>query len=706
MIRWYWILWVGFLGIPILVLFIFLTSVLTFYSSIVESFEHALQERQNNTVLLDRHGQPFTTINGSEKRLIVPLQSIHPSFAFSVMAIEDKRFYQHRGVDLIRIFGAIFHKIVHGGSFQGASTLTQQLVKLTMLSPERTIERKLKEAFISMVLEMHWSKNQILEHYLNTIYLGYGNYGVEQAALAYFGKSSSQLRYAESAFLAGLIKKPEGFLKLPPSLRSDPPNYFPEEYLQTISQRQKIVLRRLYELGRLTQSQYQTELQHTLQVKIPQPSELHAPYFSQQILSLLRHYYRLPEVTSGGYKIYTTLDTELQEIAEKRVEQTFQEQTEFEQIAFVSIEPHTGSVRALIGGKNYRQSQFNRATQAKRQPGSVFKPLIYAAALEDGHQIHSTMLDEKLVFEWTDNEGEKQTYEPRNFDRLYGAERTQYNEDSQMYHEDEMTLAHALARSINTIAVKLLHQTGLRHVHRLANRLEMEIPSDVGLCLALGCAEVPLLNLTASYSTFVNQGNFVPPVFITRIVDHLGQKIYQHTPVAPIPIFSKETAFQMSQILHHVIQYGTGKNANWPGNDRFIGGKTGTTTDLKDAWFIGFSPELVSGVWIGNDDNLPMQTETGANTPAKFWAYFMEQATTLIPRKKLMTPAFHSFPICIVSGGIATTSCPQVVYYAYPQGQQPQSTCWYHPGRTIEPYSSNNPFAKQLANRFSSKNVE
>jgi len=364
------------------------------------------------------------------------------------------------------------------------------------------------------------------------------------------------------------------------------------------------------------------------------------------------------------------------------------------------MEPDTGYVRSLVGGKDFSKSQFNRATQAYRQPGSAFKPFVYATALEHGFTPYSTFTDEPLHFEWTEKDDSVSVYEPRNFDRLYGAERTQYNARYMAYHEDELTLGHALVKSINTVAVQALNIVGVTSLVRNANRLGMEVSSRSGLCLALGCGEVRLMSLTAAYTPFVNQGDYSPPVFITRIIDHLGREIYQYRPEPKLSVFSEWTAHQMSQMLHHATIHGTGKQANWPGNSHFIGGKTGTTTNSKDAWFIGFSPELVTGVWVGHDDNTPMDGESGGSSPAKIWSQFIKQALVTIPNRELIAPPYQSFATCTVSGALATTRCPNVVYYHYPVDKLPRRSCWLHPGTLLE-VTEISDFGERLNDTFS-----
>lgn len=691
--------------LPLLSIVIGVSSFTLWYPSIIEDFEHSLSQLQTNTVIYDRHGKPYTIIDGVEDRQVIDRKHVHRYMQLSVIAMEDARFFQHRGLDIFRIFGALFANIRESGYVQGASTITQQLVKLMLLSPEKTLSRKLKEAVMALALEFRYSKLQILEHYLNTIYLGHGNYGAQQAAMSYFDKSASDLTLSQSAFLAGILNRPETYLRLPRNFKRSEHLYFPQQYLKKALDRQKRVLQRLHQHQWIKKAEYLKALQEPLQVRIPSPISIKAPYFVQHIRMLLKQKHHLPQISSRGYKIYTTLDKGLQAKAEQEVQKAYRSpHRQFNQAAMVALEPHTGQVRALVGGTNFSNSQFNRVTQAKRQPGSAFKTILYATALEDGFTVNSPFMDEPLSFEWEEQDGNYSVYEPRNFDRLFGAEREQVGSEGEVYYEDSVTLLKAFAQSLNTVAVQLLSELGIAKLATTANALNLPLRDDMGLCLALGCSEVRLLNLTAAYTPFMNRGRLAPPVFILRIEDSQGREIYQHQPISAPPVFSEWTIHQMDQMLQETIQHGTGKQANWRGNRHSIGGKTGTTTDFRDAWFIGYAPELVTGVWVGNDDNTSMRNETGGHTPAQIWSRFMKFALEHLPdRQPFPAPAYRSFPTCRVSGGLATYACPDVSMVHYIADHPPYETCPFHPGVLLPEADTELPseFSKKLNDSFS-----
>jgi len=656
------------------------------YEQAVLDFEQAIMHVISNTVIHDRHGQPFRTLRGVESRLLVSRNAINRNLQISIIAAEDARFFQHRGIDIVRMFGAFWVNLRSGNYRQGASTITQQLVKLTLLTPERTLSRKFKEIFIALSLEMKLSKTAILEHYLNKIYLGHGNYGVEQAAQAYFHKHASELRLSESAFIAAIIKKPEHYLRLP-KINLENKSYFPQSVLVAALTRQRIILKQLYEFQWIKKAAYQQALNETIHVHLPKPSSETGAYFVQHVVNLLKtqpeFQNKVQRIYGGGYHVYTTIDPELQRLGESSI-LALSPKTDPEQVALVSLEPHTGYVRTLIGGKDFAQSQFNRATQAKRQPGSAFKAFLFATALEQGYTPNTVFVDQEPYYEWVNEDGTSDFYAPKNYDGLYGVERTQTNVHGEKYYADQMTMGKAFEKSINTIAVQIMNEIGVATVRETVKTLGIPVSEEVGLCLALGCAETRLLDLVSAYSPFVNQGKRFPPVFITRITDSTGKILYQYQPKDRTPIFTEWTMFQMRNMLQGVIERGTGRQAKFK-TDHLLGGKTGTNSEYRDAWFVGFSPELVTGVWMGHDDNTPMKRETGGRTPAKIWKKFMEPALSKIPARILPPDPEHKiFPTCTVSGELATRNSPDVAFYAYPPENPKIRPCTVHPGLPYE----------------------
>ncbi len=658
-----WIVGIVFLlGIPLGLLGIGYQLLQPILKESINEFETAIARSPTNTVLFDRHGQPFYTLRGLENRLQVP--RTHPSRALqlSILAAEDARFFQHYGIDPIRIAGALWVNLQSGGYRQGASTLTQQMIKLMLLTPEKTLSRKLREAVLALALEQRLSKYEILEYYLNTIYLGHGNYGVEQAARAYFGKSSAALHLAEGALLAGIVRRPEYYLRVPKDASAEG-EYYPQAWLENARARQLQVLRQLERLQWFSAEEIQAARDWPLQVRLPRGQGSGA-YFAQQVVSEMQNTHDLPHVYGGGYRVFTTLDAELQHKAEEVVNKRFAQRDE--QVALVSVDPNTGEVRALVGGKNFLQSQFNRATQAERQPGSAIKPVVYAMALEQGIGPHSVWRDEPLNLEWEDVEGFMNLYTPGNYDGKFGAEREMRGSSGDVYFADTMTLAKALEMSINTVAVQVLQRAGLNTFREFARQLSLNMPDSIGLCAALGCAETSLLTLTSAYVPFVQQGQFTPPSFIVRIEDPQGRVVYERPKAKPAQVMSEWTAFQMRNMLHGVLQLGTGRNANWSEAPLGIGGKTGTTSEYRDAWFVGFVPGLVTGVWMGYDDNRPMDRMTGGNMPARLWRDYAQTALPLLQGTTLPPEPEHVLlPTCTINGELATPDCPDIDLYAY-----------------------------------------
>ncbi|MBF0239685.1 MAG: PBP1A family penicillin-binding protein [SAR324 cluster bacterium] len=668
------------LSIPVLSMVSIGWYALYWYPRIIHNFEKAVANIQKNTIIYDRYGKPFYSLRGEQNRLIISQNAINRYLKISVLAAEDARFLQHRGVNALRILAATWINLREGQYLQGASTITQQLSKITLLNFERSLTRKFKELFIALALEIRFSKSEILEYYLNAIYLGHGNYGVEQASLAYFQKHAAELTLGEAALLAGIIKKPETYLQFPESMAITKSINLHD--LTEATRRQSHILKQLLELGWITPEEYQQTLRETVIIHTPKSPKFTGSYFVQQILNLVKREHKLPKVSGGGYQIYTTIDPVLQKQAETVFEQTFkQSKNDFKQGALVSLEPHTGYVRALVGGKDFEESEFNRATQARRQPGSSFKPFVFATALEQGFTPNSTFSDEPLSYEWEQEDGTISVYEPRNYDRVYGSERSMLNQSGEVYYADQITLSKALEKSINSIAVQLLYSIGTGPVLKKLNKMNFPVQHQVGLCLALGCSETTLLDISSGYSVFANQGQYLPPVFITRIEQDDRDVLYQYQPPQPIPVFSAWTAHQMKQIMKRVILYGTGKNADWPNNKNFIAGKTGTTSEQRDAWFIGFSNQLVTGVWIGNDDNQPMSDESGSRSPAEIWMRFMKFALNRIDNESLWPETPHrTYPTCTVSGDLARKNCPDVVDYDYPVNSPPVRSCGIHSG--------------------------
>lgn len=637
-------------------LFVLLSLIIGFLSirsRIVREFELIQSYQSNNSIFYDIDKQPFHIIHGKEDRKYVELANVSRNLQLAVVAVEDARFFSHFGFDPIRIIAAALRLLRKNASLQGASTITQQLVKLTLLTPEVTIERKIKELAIAVLLETKYSKADILEFYLNKVYLGHGNYGVENAALNFFHKPASALTLAESAFIAGLIKKPEG--------------YSPFVDLQKARQRQLLVLERLLELEWISVADYNQAIHEQILIRRNKGRNYSiAPHFTNHILLKLKKKYGHKTIYGGGLRIYTTLDRSLQNVMEKVKDRQMSRYTSFHEMAGISLDPRTGFVRAMIGGVNFFRSEFNRVTQAKRQPGSAFKPILYATALSEGLQPNNTFIDQPTRYTRLVND-EVEIYEPGNFSGN---------------HLGHITLAYALKISNNVVSVQVLNEIGIPTLIQRAALFGIELDGERGLCLALGCGEMTLLELTSAYTVFANNGYRSEPVFILKVTDREGNVLETYDPQPPEQVISADQAFQMNAMLQDVVNAGTGRNARI---SQPAGGKTGTSDNNRDAWYIGYTPHLVTGFWIGNDDNTPMDNEVGGRTPALLWREFMQSIPAPAEQRTFaINESFEEYLICNHSGKLATRSCPSASWYALKEDTAPDTYCPLHDESLIE----------------------
>ncbi|MBI3993162.1 MAG: transglycosylase domain-containing protein [Candidatus Lambdaproteobacteria bacterium] len=664
---------------------------------VVRQFNLVRANTAENTIIYDHAGAALATLEGTEDRHTVPLARISPFLQKAVVAIEDRRFFAHRGMDPVRLAGAVWADMKALGYRQGASTITQQLVKLTLLSSERTLSRKVREIFMALALEWEFPKIEILEFYLNRVYLGYGVYGVEKAARSYFHKSAAELTLHEAAWLAALIKKPEGYLQLPSGVKDAGGATLPVERLAELAERTRQVLDALLELGWVSLAEYRQGRAEPLRVYRPEPEDTRAAYFVQQVMKEMRDTLGVSQVSGRGFRVYTTLNLAQQEAAEAIMAEAMLDHPTAEQAAIVSMDTHTGAVRALVGGLDFRASQFNRATQALRQPGSAFKPILFAAALDDGFRPDSTFVDEPVRYSWGEGvampremgaalylndeseqtEGPPETYAPRNFNARYGEPRSV--EDPRYALDTRLVLQRALERSSNVIAVQLLDQIGMNPLLQLTRRYGITLRPQMGLCVALGCSEVTLAELTSAYASFANGGLRIAPTTIRKITNSRGDLLYKAAPNLPEQIVSPWTAFQMRRMLTNVVLYGTGARARM---DRPVGGKTGTNDGPRDAWFIGFTPDVVTGVWVGNDDNRVMPDEQGGRTPARIWVRFMRQVLADQPLREFPEPdeEYTEADICTVTGQRAGPWCPVTRRVAFRAGELGDATCDLHKG--------------------------
>jgi len=514
----------------------------------------------------------------------VALHDLPPYLPLAFVAIEDRRFYSHFGVDPVGIARAAFRNVTHRGVAEGGSTLTQQLAKNLFLTQERTVSRKIQEAILALWLEQTYTKDQILDLYLNRVYFGAGAYGVEAAALRYFGKHASEVSLAEAAMLAGLVQAPSRLspMRNPAAARA----------------RANVVLGAMVDAGFITNvAAKSASLAPATAVKPKGAGS--ANYAADYVMDVLDDF--IGKVDKDII-VETTIDNRMQAAAEKAlVDELDQKGQKFKasQGALVSLATD-GAIRALIGGRNYADSQFNRATAARRQPGSSFKAFVYLAAIENNLTPDTIREDSPVNIKG---------WQPGNSSRRY---------------HGPVTLTDALAFSINTVAVKLAVEMGPRAVVRTAQRLGITSPLQANPSIALGTSEVTPLELVAAYDAFANGGIGVIPYAIRTVKTTDGKVLYRRTPVDLGRVIDPVPLGMMNSMFRQVVNIGTGKGAAIGGWD--IGGKTGTSQDYRDAWFIGFTGKLVTGVWIGNDDNSPTRRASGSNLPVQVWNHYMRVA--------------------------------------------------------------------------------
>ena len=505
------------------------------------------------------------------------------------VAIEDRRFYEHYGVDPMGIGRALIANILHRGVAQGGSTITQQLAKNLFLTQERTITRKLQEVLLALWLERKFSKTQILELYLNRVYFGSGAYGIEQASLRYFGKSARRISLAESALLAGLVKSPT---RLAPNRNFD-----------GAEQRAKIGLAAMAELGFISAANERVAIARPPRI-VAQAGNGAVNYVADWIMDALNDV--LGHIDED-IVVQTTIDADLQASAEKSLTEELAAKSAKSNVgqgAIVAMTPD-GAVRAMVGGRNYAESQFNRAVAAKRQPGSAFKPFVYLTALEHGLTPDSVREDRPIKIKG---------WQPENYGREYFG---------------PVTLTKALAMSLNTVAVRLTMEFTPMSVIRTAHRLGISSKLEPNASIALGTSEVSVLELVGAYAPFANGGYAIVPHVIERVSTDKGKVLYAHSEQQLGRIIEARYVGMMNEMMAQTLTIGTAHKASLPGWP--AAGKTGTSQDFRDAWFIGYTGRLVTGVWLGNDDGSPTKKVTGGGMPVEIWSRFMRDALQGVP---------------------------------------------------------------------------
>jgi penicillin-binding protein 1A len=707
------------------------------------------------TAVFSNHGRKIAEFF-KERRIVAPLSDIPLTLVNAFIAAEDARFYQHEGVDLVSIARAFFKNIEAGSVIQGGSTITQQVTKSFLLTPEKTYRRKIKEAILAYRIDKTFSKEEILFLYLNQIYLGHGAYGVAAAAENYFGKSIRELTLAECAVLAGLPQAPS--------------RYSPYKNPDLARKRQKYVLERMVENQFITQTEADAALTAELDVRPRQNLYLETvPCFAEHVRRYVVEKYGEEALYNGGLKIHTTVDIELQEAARHAVDTGLREldkrhsgyrgpirrlageakieafltelrdetdrhgepesgdlvqgvavkvegeadritvrlaqgtghipfdtmdwttrktgvefrptsvkdavrpgdlirvrlveqdpetgawdlrleQTPEAQGALLCLEAGTGHVRAMIGGRDFRESQFNRAVQSRRQPGSAFKPVIYAAALDKGYTPATEIIDNAFIYQ-----DKNLKWKPKNYDRRF---------------HGPTLLRNALTHSRNLSTINILDDIGVGYAIDYARKLGITSDLSRNLSIALGSSGVSLLELTTAYSVFANHGNRVKPVFITRILDGRGREI-EGLEIDSEQVIEPATAYLMTSLLESVVKEGTGRRMRALG--RPAAGKTGTTNDLHDAWFMGYTPDYIAGAWVGYDQERPLgKKETGSRAAGPIWLDFMKTAHQGLPVKVFQVPRGVVFSrIDADTGLLPATDSEQTVFEVFKEGTVP-----------------------------------
>lgn len=592
----------------------------------------------------------------------VSYDDLSARFLDVLLAIEDRRFFSHPGIDPIAVGRAVWTNVTRGTVIQGGSTITQQLAKNLFYSPQRTFGRKLKESIAALVLEAKYPKQAILESYANEIYLGQVGsvsiYGVGEAAHRYFGKRVDALSVEETALLVGMIKGPN--------------TYSPLRNPALAKQRRDVVLGRLHQQGLVSDDAWEQAVVTPVRVMPPQDTLADAPFFVDHLL-------RQVEETTGaplpdGVRAYTTLDPVLQRLATQTLERELGKleaaypalmgHSNAVQAALVALDPATGGILAMVGSRDYRASQFNRAVQAKRQPGSLFKPLVYLAALEARRELAggqpitaaTSIVDEPVAFESGTG-----VWAPQNYDhRFHGT----------------VSLRTAVEQSLNIPAVKIAQAVGTKRILQMAQNLGIRSPLADNLSIALGTSGVSLLEITSAYGVLAQAGLSVAPTALQAVMTPEGDPAWHHTPVRRQAV-SPQAAYVMTSLLKGVVERGTAAKAKAMGLRGIVAGKTGTTDGYRDAWFVGYTPDVVVGVWVGFDDEEALHL-TGAQAALPMWVEFVRRILPATSRDFVMPPAVVTRDIDPQSTQLATSKCPQRSMEVFIEGTEPSVYCELH----------------------------
>lgn len=546
------------------------------------------------THIYDVKGKHLASLHGEANREVLPLDEISPQLKRAVLAVEDSSFFQHQGVNFVSVGRAFRANFSEGSTVEGGSTLTMQLVKNLFLSPKRAFSRKIAEAVLALRIEQVFNKNQIFELYLNQVYWGHNNYGAETAAMSYFGKSARDLNLAEGAMMAGLIQAPES---LSPFLDK-----------KAAVERQRIVLKRMKDLGWITAKEEQEAKNTTIKYgKITSFQKSDMPYVTEAVVTELTKKFGRDAILKGGMRIQTSIDSKLQRIGEETAQRYAGIYAD--QLSIVAVDPRTHYVKAMIGGVDYKKSQYNRATQALRQPGSAFKPFVYYAAFETGkYGPDSTVMDTPVGYP----DGYDMYY-PQNYDRTFAG---------------AMSIRRAVEMSRNIPPIRLGQEVGLNKVVEICRSIGIKSPIDPVISLPLGSVDLTPMEMAGGFAAFASYGWYSDTSLIVQVTDSAGSMIWDNRP-KPRQVLNPWASAATNDVMQGVVQRGTATSAQI---GRPAAGKTGTTSSERDVWFVGYVPQLSTAVWIGNDDYSRMGSgTTGGTAAAPIWRSFMSQAVADLP---------------------------------------------------------------------------
>ncbi len=652
------------------------------YQNQLPSFEQLHNiEPSLKTKIYDRNGILLQEYY-NENRVLTPYRELPETLVNVLLASEDQEFFDHWGINFRRVFIVALKNLVKGRITGGASTITQQLSRMLFLTRKKTFDRKFKEGLTAIKLERTYSKEEILEMYLNQYYFSRGAYGVASASHIFFSKSVDQLTISDCAVLIGVLKGPN----------INSPLNNPDKSIQARNR----VLYSYYSFGGITREEFDSLKTLPLEIDPPVEKIGLAPYFTETVRRYIHDKYGEDKLYSGGLKVYTSLDVDLQAAAEAAVAKKVDSlrviierrynidnrhytliipDTTDElgnpiraykkiQGAFIAIDNSNGDVLSMVGGRDFKESRWNRAYQATLQPGSSFKPFVYTACIDNGFHTTDIVDDNPIVL---DIPGTKQ-WRPHNFDDKF---------------KGPITLRDAIRLSRNLVAIRLLLKISPEQAIFYAKRMGITTPLAPVPSLAMGVSEVKLIELVSAYSTFPNKGIHIPYRLVHKIIDRYGRVLEDNTAVEKDEVLSEQTAYIMVDLMRSVVDRGTGKRVRWMGFSRPAGGKTGTTNNFCDNWFIGYTPQITAGVWIGFDDKTSIgRNQDGAKNGVPVWTEFMIAAHDSLPTLDFEEPdGIVHLDVCLASGELATDRCLDVINEIFTEDNQPMSTCKIHPSK-------------------------